>query len=360
MSDAVDHPAHYGAEDDPYEVIKVLDAWNLSFCLGNTVKYIARHDKKGAALEDLKKARWYLGHEIERMEAGVRSRYDVLIDLGRAYAEANPDAQLDLEEELKRTSDDGGIERTLVAAEWAAIRAEFQVHVDWVASDRLQKAVDQALDHTGHSPDIEAEKDNFLVGRNAALFRMANVLGVSPGQAWKRLGELRGALPRLKGKDPRDTFSACQLARPILERILLHMDEDGSVDAEGVPCQTDLKDALDACDRAIKRVMGTDAAKGDDDLLTIGDIAEVFPDRGYEVKLHGSGSGTTIIVYSGNVAILIIRSLLYGLGYVATVIVGELYGDELEVRPGGWGVSDWIDDALLRSGHPCWRRKTER
>lgn len=66
----VDHPAHYGGENNPYEVIKVLYAWGLdkSFCLGNAVKYIARHDKKGASLEDLKKARWYLDEEIKQKE----------------------------------------------------------------------------------------------------------------------------------------------------------------------------------------------------------------------------------------------------------------------------------------------------
>ena len=33
-----------------------------------TVKYIARAGKKGSALEDLKKARWYLDHEIAMQE----------------------------------------------------------------------------------------------------------------------------------------------------------------------------------------------------------------------------------------------------------------------------------------------------
>ncbi len=64
----VNHPAHYGGEDNPYEAIKVIDAWGLGFCLGNTVKYIARAGKKDAILQDLKKARWYLDHEISAME----------------------------------------------------------------------------------------------------------------------------------------------------------------------------------------------------------------------------------------------------------------------------------------------------
>lgn len=57
MSDAVEHPAHYDGQDDPFEAIKVIDAWGLNFCLGNTVKYIARAGKKPGASEreDLKK-----------------------------------------------------------------------------------------------------------------------------------------------------------------------------------------------------------------------------------------------------------------------------------------------------------------
>lgn len=60
----VDHPAHYGGADNPYEAIKVIEAWQLGFNLGNTVKYIARAEHKGATLQDLEKARWYLDREI--------------------------------------------------------------------------------------------------------------------------------------------------------------------------------------------------------------------------------------------------------------------------------------------------------
>lgn len=68
-TEAVDHPAHYGGVDNPYEAIKVIEAWGLGFCLGNTVKYIARAEHKGATVEDLKKARWYLDREISSREA---------------------------------------------------------------------------------------------------------------------------------------------------------------------------------------------------------------------------------------------------------------------------------------------------
>lgn len=75
----VDHPPHYGGADNPYEAIKVIEAWSLGFCLGNTVKYICRAGKKHrsgaridnniATLEDLRKAAWYLNREIERLSS---------------------------------------------------------------------------------------------------------------------------------------------------------------------------------------------------------------------------------------------------------------------------------------------------
>lgn len=63
---SVDHPAHYGGADNTYEAIKVIEAWELGFNLGNVIKYISRAGKKGSKLEDLKKAMWYLNREIEK------------------------------------------------------------------------------------------------------------------------------------------------------------------------------------------------------------------------------------------------------------------------------------------------------
>jgi hypothetical protein len=67
MSNAVDHPLHYSSTDGP-ECIEVVEWMGLcpGFSLGNAVKYIWRADKKGNAIEDLEKARWYLDREIER------------------------------------------------------------------------------------------------------------------------------------------------------------------------------------------------------------------------------------------------------------------------------------------------------
>lgn len=62
------HPPHYGGADNPYEAIKVIEAWELGFNLGNVAKYIARAGKKeGAVLvEDLEKALFYLKREIAK------------------------------------------------------------------------------------------------------------------------------------------------------------------------------------------------------------------------------------------------------------------------------------------------------
>lgn len=64
MSEAVDHPAHYGGGDDPYEAIKAIEACGIGFALGNAVKHIARAGRKGDRVEDLSKAAWYLAREI--------------------------------------------------------------------------------------------------------------------------------------------------------------------------------------------------------------------------------------------------------------------------------------------------------
>ena len=65
----VNHPTHYGGENNVYEAIKVIEAWDLDFCLGNAVKYISRAGKKDPAkeLEDLNKAVWYLNRRIQQI-----------------------------------------------------------------------------------------------------------------------------------------------------------------------------------------------------------------------------------------------------------------------------------------------------
>lgn len=66
-SDPVNHPAHYTVHPSGVECITVTE--HMTFNLGNAVKYIWRHGLKPTAdaLEDLKKARWYLDREIARL-----------------------------------------------------------------------------------------------------------------------------------------------------------------------------------------------------------------------------------------------------------------------------------------------------
>jgi hypothetical protein len=70
MTDNVNHPGHYGGEDNPYETIKVIESMGLgyAFCVGNALKYLMRAGKKGDAAEDLQKASWYAARAASNVE----------------------------------------------------------------------------------------------------------------------------------------------------------------------------------------------------------------------------------------------------------------------------------------------------
>ena len=65
------NPQHYRIGG--VQPIDVIEAWDLGFSLGNTVKYISRAGRKDASklVEDLEKARWYLDREIARLKKGT-------------------------------------------------------------------------------------------------------------------------------------------------------------------------------------------------------------------------------------------------------------------------------------------------
>jgi hypothetical protein len=65
QADNVNHPAHYKVGG--IETIDFIEAKQLSYHLGNVVKYIARADSKGNRKEDLLKAQWYLNREIAKL-----------------------------------------------------------------------------------------------------------------------------------------------------------------------------------------------------------------------------------------------------------------------------------------------------
>lgn len=65
--DDVNHPEHYTSHPSGVECIEVTEHFN--FCLGNAIKYIWRAGLKSEdAVKDLRKAAWYIGREIDRLE----------------------------------------------------------------------------------------------------------------------------------------------------------------------------------------------------------------------------------------------------------------------------------------------------
>jgi hypothetical protein len=64
VTDMVNKPPHYTDHPSGVECIEIAE--HMNFCLGNAIKYIWRADLKGNAVEDLKKARFYIDREIER------------------------------------------------------------------------------------------------------------------------------------------------------------------------------------------------------------------------------------------------------------------------------------------------------
>lgn len=67
--DVVNHPPHYTKHPSGVECIQITE--HMNFNLGNAVKYLWRAGNKGAQVEDLKKARWYVDREISRLEAAT-------------------------------------------------------------------------------------------------------------------------------------------------------------------------------------------------------------------------------------------------------------------------------------------------
>jgi hypothetical protein len=73
MADKVNEPTHYKGKG--YEVIDIIEFFDLNFHRGNILKYVLRAGKKQEAgydelekeMEDLQKAAWYLAREMKRI-----------------------------------------------------------------------------------------------------------------------------------------------------------------------------------------------------------------------------------------------------------------------------------------------------
>ena len=64
--DPVNNPKHYTGHQSGIECIQITE--HMGFNLGNALKYIWRCDLKKDAIEDLKKARWYIDRELAKRE----------------------------------------------------------------------------------------------------------------------------------------------------------------------------------------------------------------------------------------------------------------------------------------------------
>ena len=69
------NPQHYRQHPSGVECIEVTQHFN--YCLGNVIKYVWRAGLKQDAVEDLRKAAWYIDRGIRRREASDESAKSV-------------------------------------------------------------------------------------------------------------------------------------------------------------------------------------------------------------------------------------------------------------------------------------------
>ena len=69
--DAVNHPKHYTSHPSGIECIQITE--HMGFNLGNAIKYVWRADLKVDAIEDLKKAKWYIERELKKRDTEKHS-----------------------------------------------------------------------------------------------------------------------------------------------------------------------------------------------------------------------------------------------------------------------------------------------
>lgn len=62
----VNHPQHYNKLPNGIECIDVVKYFN--FTIGSAIKYLWRYAYKGASIEDLEKAVWYIQFEINELK----------------------------------------------------------------------------------------------------------------------------------------------------------------------------------------------------------------------------------------------------------------------------------------------------
>ena len=74
--DKVNSPIHYKSDNNKYEVIDIIEFFNLNFHRGNVLKYLLRsgrkteqgYDVSEKEIEDLEKAIWYLRKMVDLLD----------------------------------------------------------------------------------------------------------------------------------------------------------------------------------------------------------------------------------------------------------------------------------------------------
>ncbi|OYO16615.1 hypothetical protein CGZ93_17805 [Enemella dayhoffiae] len=133
MSNNVDHPPHYTAHPSGVECIQITE--HMGFSLGNAVKYIWRADLKGDAVEDLRKARWYIDRELQRIAPGEPWRVPLSDDEERKVSA------------VRRDCPEGYVVVKLPS--WAPAEARWWRECGAVAEEELIEATARALEARG-------------------------------------------------------------------------------------------------------------------------------------------------------------------------------------------------------------------
>ena len=66
IKEMVNHPEHY--KGNKFEVIDIIEDYDLGFCMGNAIKYLLRAGKKDDEIQDLNKALWYVQRRIREVD----------------------------------------------------------------------------------------------------------------------------------------------------------------------------------------------------------------------------------------------------------------------------------------------------
>ena len=66
MADSVNNPAHYNMHPSGVECVTIASGFD--YCTGNAIKYLWRAGLKGEAIEDYRKAEWYIRYKINQLE----------------------------------------------------------------------------------------------------------------------------------------------------------------------------------------------------------------------------------------------------------------------------------------------------